>query len=475
MQRPGKWIILALVVLGGGLVTRVVVSQPPASTPPAAANSFANLFQEARPHLEAVLGHSLDFEPRFSTATVEQLQQVPDPDLDAHLRWHFAHLRGPTLERTRQVARQIAAKAVIAQYVEGKEVIVVVPESVDSMAGWDESLAAVKSPAFIQLALVGEVVRWELDRRYHLAQLRAECHDAEEFHALQSIIEGRIQSVTQQVAAKLGSQALHALLAQRYLRVPDDAPDPGLRTASHTYLQGCNRACAHGLNFFTALEQEGLREEFREAPVFITRRPRQMTMVTRPEAWVRAFCANRPELERVLQPLESSLPADRWQASQQTWTPAMMGQVAALFGASRERVDKIATTWDEGRTLVWIERQHPDHQVALSVVRHASAAGARAAFGLAVDLQRQQDTLPPGTCGPLMQVIASKTTALHLEGFDEAVRCDKQIRFGGGPPLPVSLLLARAGDLMIECTGHGVPVDAELSELLVRAVRAAAL
>jgi hypothetical protein len=468
MQRPGKWIILALVVLGGGLVTRVVVSQPPAP-PPAAASTFANLFQEARPHLEAALGHPLDFEARFSAATVEQLQRVPDPDLDAHLHWHFAHLQGPTLERTRQVARQIAAKAVIAQYVEGKDVIVVVPDSVDSMAGWNESLAPVKTPAFIQLALVGELVRWELDRRYHLAQLRAECHDAEEFHALHSIIEGRIQSVTQQVAAKLGSQALYPLLAQRYLRVPDDAPDPGLRTASQTYLQGCNRACVQGANFFKTLEEAGVREE----SVF-ARRPRQMTMVTRPQAWLRAFQANRPELERVLQPLESSLPADRWQASQQTWTPAMMGQVAALLGAARERVDKIATTWDEGRTLVWVERQHPDHQVALSVVRHESAAGARAAFGLVVDLQRQQDTSPPGTCGPLMQVIASKSKAAHLEYFDEAACFDKQIRFGSGQPIPVSLLLARAGDLMIECTWHGATVDAELSRRLVRAVQAAA-
>jgi hypothetical protein len=467
MNRFNKWAMLALVILGVVVAARVVVSQQPA--PATASNCYTEMFAEARPHLEAVLGRPLDKVPRFVTATPEQLQNVADPDLDTHLRWHFAHLQGPTLEHTRKVARQVAVSAAIAQYVEGKDVIVVVPDNVQTIAGWDVSLAAVQSQAFVQLALVYEVVRQQLDCRYNLAKLRADCHDAEEYHALQTLIEGRCQWVTRQVAEKLGNQALFPLLAQRLLRVPDAAPDPSLRTASQTYLQGLHRACMHGLNFFMTLEQAGLREE----PVF-ARRPRQMTMVTRPEAWLRAFDANRPELESVLQPLAAALPAAQWQAVQQTWTPAMMGQVAGLLGASRERVDKIAATWDEGRTLLWSERQHPDHQVALTVVRHDSVAGARAAFGFAVDLQRQQDVLPPGTCGLAIQVIESKSTAVHLEGFDEAVRNDKQMRLGGGPPIPVNLLLARSGDLVIQCAWHGTPADGVLTERLVRALKEAA-
>jgi hypothetical protein len=184
--------------------------------------------------------------------------------------------------------------------------------------------------------------------------------------------------------------------------------------------------------------------------------------------------ANRPDLISVLQPLECALPAAQWQALQQTWTPAMLGQVAGLLGASKERVDKIAVTWDEGRSLVWTERKQPDHQVALSVVRHETAAAARAYFGFAVDLQRKQDTLPPGTCGPALHVVDSKSTVVTLEGFDEAVRNDKQIEFGGGQPVPASLLMARAGDLVVECTWHGSAADPALAERLVQAVRGAA-
>jgi hypothetical protein len=466
MKRPGKWTVLALVVAGVAVASRVVISQQPAAVPPVVANLYGELFEKARPHLEAVLGSPLEITPRFSTATPPQLQRVPDPDLDAHLHWHFAHLQSDTLERTRQVARQIAVSATVAQYVEGKDAIVVVPDNLEKIAAWDESLAPAKTEAFVQLALVCEVVRHQLDHRYHLAQLRADCHDAEEYHALQAVIEGRTQDLTLRVAEKLGSQALFPLLAQRYAHVPDEAPDPSLRAVSQTYLQYLNRACAQGVSFWSALDQAGVHEE-----CAFTRRPRQLTMVARPEAWIRAWEANRPDLAGVLQPLESALPAAEWQSAQQTWTPVMLAQVAGLLGTPRERVDKIAATWDEGRTLLWVQRSHPDRQVALSAVRHENAAGARAYFGFAVDLQRKQDTLPPDTCGPSIRVIESKSTSVHLEGCDEAVRNDKQIQFSGAPVVLVSLLLARSGDLVIECTWHGATADADLAERLVQAVR----
>src|SRR5205823_5600932 len=83
-------------------------------------------------------------------------------------------------------------------------------------------------------------------------------------------------------------------------------------------------------------------------------------------------------------------------------------------------------------------------------------------------LQRKQDTLPPGTCGPMIRVLESKSTGVQLEGFDEAVRNDKRIAFGGAEAVPVSLLLARAGDLVIECTWHGQTADAALAERLAQ-------
>src|SRR5205823_11638206 len=127
--------------------------------------------------------------------------------------------------------------------------------------------------------------------------------------------------------------------------------------------------------------------------------------------------ANRPDLASVLEPLEGTFPPAEWLALQQTWTPAMLGQIAGLLGAPKERVEKIAGTWDEGRTLSWSQRNRPDRQVALSVVRHDTSAGARAYFGFAVDLQRKQDTLPPGTCGPTLRVVESKSTGIRLDGF----------------------------------------------------------
>jgi hypothetical protein len=470
MSRPGKWIVLALVVLGFAALSRVVTSQQPAPAPasPPVPNPYAELFDKARPHLEAVLGGRLEEVPRFSTATPGQLLRLPDPDLDAHLRWHFAHLQGQTLERTRQVARQVVASATIAHYVEGQGIITVAPANLERIATWDESLAAAKTPELVQLALVYEAVRYQLDRRYNLAKLRADCHDAEEFHALQALLEGRAQAVTRQVAQRLGTQSLFPVLAQRYLHVPDDAPDPGLRAASQTYLQSLNRACVLGANFWQELEQAGVRPESA-----FTRRPRQMTLITRPQAWLRALNANRPDLASVLAPLAGTLPAAQWQPIQQTWTPAMLGQVAAMFGASRERVDKVAATWDEGRTLLWVERAHPERQVALSVARHESAAAAGAFFGFALDLQRKQDVLPPGTCGPALQVVESKSTPVHLEGFDEAVQNEKQIQFSGGPAIPVHLLLARAGDLVVQCTWHGTTADPVLAERMLQAVREA--
>jgi hypothetical protein len=223
-----------------------------------------------------------------------------------------------------------------------------------------------------------------------------------------------------------------------------------------------------GLAFFTGLETAGLKDV--EKTVF-SHLPQQMTTITRPDHYVHALQVNRPTLASVLQPLEGTFPQPDWVAVQQTWTPAMLGHVAGLLGTSRERVDKVAATWDEGRTLVWADRNHPERQVALTVVRHEGAAGARGYFGLALDLQRKQDTAPPGTCGPALQVVQSKSTGLQLEGFDEAVRNDKEMQIGTGQTLPVSLLMARAGDLVVECIWHGSTVDAELAEKLLQAVR----
>jgi hypothetical protein len=469
MKRWGKWGILALTVVGAVAVAgRVVISQQPAAPP--VANPYAELFDKARPHLEAVLRDRFDG-LQFSTATAAQLPRVPDADLDAHLRWHFPHLQGTTLAKTREVARQVVATATVAQYAEGHNVIVVVPDNFEKIAAWDPELARVNSAEFVQLALVYEAVRAHLDQRFNLAKLRADCCDAEDFAALQALVDGRAYEVCRRVAERLGTQALVPLLAQRWLRVPDEVADPSLKAASQTYLHGRAAAATRGAAFHNALWDAALKDV--EGEIF-TARPRQLSAVARPARWLGSRFKQQPSLAEVLRPLEGTFPGADWQPMQQSWTPAMLGQVAAMLGAPKERVEKAAASWYEGRTLVWLQRGRPDRQVALSVVRHDGEAGARSYLGFAVDLQRKQDTLPPGTCGPTIQVVESKMTSLRLEGFDEAVRNDKRIRLGAGEPVPVSVLLARSGELVVECTWHGGTADAATAERLVQAVRAGA-
>jgi hypothetical protein len=484
MKRWMRWGVFTLTVLAlGGLASRVVISQqpPPQSlavptpTPAALAplGTPANeLWVPLRPHIEAVLGTRLEGMPQIRSVSPAQLLAVPDADLDAHLRWRFPHLRGDTLTANRQVARQVVASAQVAQHLEGSDVILVLPDAPPRIARWDESLAAADTPALLQLALVHETVRFLLDRRYNLGKLRAACRDGEEQQALLAVIEGYAQWVTHKVAIRLGCEATFPLLARRFQYVPDEAPDPGMRAVSQTALRDRQRAYLEGENFYGVLEEAHLTDI--EAHVF-ARLPRQGRSIARPDLWLRALQKNRPDLASVLLSLESALPAAQWQTMQQTWTPAMLGQVAAMLGVPRERALQLEATWDEGRSLIWSHRQRPDQQVALSVVRHETSAAARAYFGFAIDLQRKQDSLTPGSCGPAICVAESQSTPVTLEGFDEAVRNDKKIQYGAGnEPIAVHLLLARACDLVVECTWYGANAEAGLAERLAQAVRAAA-
>jgi hypothetical protein len=475
MNRWGKWAILpwlGCTAIALILVVQVANSQQTAGmlalakgvSPEAA----ADLFEQARPHLEEVLGGRLAIKPHFQVISAEQLQATPQEDLDSFLRWHFPTLEGQTLTRTRQIACQIVGKATVAQYDERGGIILIVPENMRRIAGWDKELAMVDSAAFLQLDLIREVVRWHLDWRFQFATLRAGCRDAEEFDALQAVIEGQTRAVSKAVAVRLGSEAVLPLLDARYLKVPDEAPDASLKTVSQTALHARYRAGIQGMAFFEGLARAGLRDP---GGMAFVRLPRQMSVVAQPQLWVRALERKEPDLAEVLLGLESELPQFEWHPTQQTWTPAMLTQVASLLGAPPERAAKIATTWYEGRSLIWTNQNHPDRHVALSVVRHCDEAGARAHFGFALDLERKQQGQPVSTCGPTFCVIESKSTNLQLEGYDDAVRNDKRISFGGGQSIAVSQLLARAGRVVIECTWHGQPSDPALAKRLVQALR----
>ena len=156
------------------------------------ADQAAQLFAQAQPHLEAVLGGKLQRIPLFRSTTVEQLRRQPDPELLAYLRWQFPNLEGATLQNALLVARYLAVSATVVERAEGSEVMEVLPEIQRQLIeGWDGDLKGIADPAFLQLALVHETVRWLLERQYDLPARRRATADGEEYHALQALVEGR--------------------------------------------------------------------------------------------------------------------------------------------------------------------------------------------------------------------------------------------------------------------------------------------
>jgi hypothetical protein len=424
------------------------------------------LLAEARPHLEAVLGVRLDRLPQVKMVGPEDLRRLPQPGLEAEIRWQFPDLHGDSLASALTWARRDWEAVTVAVCPEGGGPILVQPDILPRIAGWDTSLARVDSPGFLQLALVRETARSVLERRYSLAALRAACRDADSYLALEALIEGRVLQVTQQVAARLGLEACFPLLAGCMLQVPDTAPDSGVRAVTRQALQKRYWACVRGLAFFNALEGRGLRDAERQV---FTAPPRQLTWIERPELYLRARQAHRPELSAVLARLESSLPPARWRAAQQPLPPAMVRQVAVLLG-ERDRAEKVLAAWDEGRSLVWTAQDNPTRQIALSVVRLENPVAARAYFGFAVDLQRKSDSLMGSGCTSSMRVLESRSIDVTLQHAEEAVRSEKRLQFASAPaPVTTTTLLARAGDLVIECTWHGVPADPAWARRIVEA------
>jgi hypothetical protein len=474
MKRLDKWGLIALLAIGLVAVgIRAVVSQQPTTTrllaPPL--NPLDDLFENARPHLEAVLGVKLESAPKFQSVSQAELAQAPDYDLEAFIRWHFPHVQGETLARTRQIARQILARAAVAQYAENEGIIRVAPDSLAKIASWDVNLGRVNSDEFLQLALVCEVVRMHLCQRYDIGKLRGSCHDGAELDAVETIIEGRIQAITEKVAEALGSSKVFPLLAARYLRVPDDAPDPLLKAVSQTALHAKNRACVEGMQFFAALRNGGMTQP--EQAVF-AHMPRQRSVIAHPVSWMRNVANGRADMVAAMRTLATCVPEIDWQLAEQSWTPEMLAQAASLFGAPPERVEKIGETWFDGRTLVWTNRRYPDQIIALSAVRHETVAGARNHFGFAMEMQRKQDTAAGVTCGLPLRIVESKSVPIHLEDFDEAIQNDKRIGIGEGTLVPVSMLLARKGELVVELNFHGQAPEAGMADRLMRAIRIAA-
>jgi hypothetical protein len=410
----------------------------------------AGLFEKARPHLEAVMGIRLDPPPRFRLPTTAEREAWDLRELEAQLHWQFPDLAGESFRRSLRATQDLFRSASAARYAEDAATIFVLPEQLPRMARWEEGLAEVETPAFLQLVLVQETARLLLDRKYDWRKRRAGCRDAEAFRTLQALRDGRAQSVTRRVARRLGTEAYFPLMTRLLLRAPDTSSDPALRSASQQALRQQHWACVAGLSFFEALEAAGMKDV--ESQVF-AHPPRAAEWIDRPELFRRAVRSNRLDLDTVLGRLEAALPAAEWEFSRQPWTPDMVRQVADLLGEG-SRAEGLLHSWEEGRLVVWTAKSGPARQVAVGAARFDSAAAARAYYGFAGDLQRKQEEKQG--VGGLPRVVGSQARVIKLAGTDEAFWSDKRLQFGpGAAPVTVSILVVRAGTVVLEFTWHG--------------------
>jgi hypothetical protein len=334
------------------------------------------------------------------------------------------------------------------------------------IAQWHASLTRVNSAEFLQLVLIHLGFVKEVEQTFQASARLAYCHDAEEFQVLLSLQAGASLWLTRRVAERLGSESLMPLLAEMYLRVPEQFPDNAVRLVCVQVLRRRYDAAVEGAAFFEALARE---RDFSLERVF-THPPRQLAWLRRPDLYLRSQRDKRADLKAKLALVEKLLPESAWQAAQQPWTADMVRQVAALVGW-RAQAERAVRSWEEARSLVWINRQNPARQAALSLVRFENDAGARNYFGFALELQRKRDEASGNACTSTQRVLDSRSATPAVRDADEAVRIDKRIQIGTkGEPLSESILLARKGDLVIELTCYGMAADLAWAERTVNAV-----
>ena len=122
-------------------------------------------------------------------------------------------------------------------------------------------------------------------------------------------------------------------------------------------------------------------------------------------------------------------------------------------------------TWEEARTLLWVDKRDAQKQVALSVVRFENESGARAYYGFANELQRKRDEASNAPDAGMLRVLESHMSACTLSAATEAVRFEKVLQVDTkSPPLTEKKLLARTGDTVVELAWYGGPDDMAWAE-----------
>jgi hypothetical protein len=452
-----------------------------------------DLLEEARPHLEAVLGVRLQRLPPTRAVSSAEFATLADAFLDRELALRLGDIDAKGQARIKAVVLRSLRGAMVAGHCEGEEAIRFAPANALAIAGCDKSLAGTRLRTLLRLALVNEVVRLELERRYDLPTRRAACREPEELFALQALVEGQAQYLTRAVARKLGDEETLPVLAEAFRFVPDRDGDGTSRVVSRQVTAQRRWAYLHGLAFFDTLEGAGMKDSETRA---FTRPPKLTAWIDQPELFARAEKLGLSDLSNTLTRLSGALPAKQWDTVQQPWTVAMIEQTANLLLETAIRSDHAAMVenkrqnntpaamdewtrseratkgWEAGRSLTWSDRDDPGRRVTVGIVRFSDEESAKAYYGMAVDLQRKQDELlvaPTGGARPTL--LETKSSAASLTGFEEATRADRKVQLGERSTLAVTQFLARTDNRVIELTFHGVPADDDWGRRIFESIR----
>lgn len=442
-----------------------VLAQP---ADPLTLRTIAKLIEPAMAPVNAVLNEGIPSAPvipapRLQFVTRAEFHKLPDPECDRLVRARLPELSDKNLARAQQSARDALAEVALARYRPGAEgIVVALPLDERRIATWSATvmpdppeLAAHRT---LQVAIIHEIVRQQLDQRYHWADQLARCRDEDELRTWQTLVEGRTLQVTEQIADKLGVYAYAALLTQRYRAAPDMGPDPDrLSVVRAMVFRQKFDACTQGKEFFARLQREGVKPL--EATVF-NNPPRQALWMARPELYVKAMRSSTPDLRDVLNTLRRSVrPPNVGGAVEMTQPlgPEMVREVAGML-QEQVRAEAVLKGWEEGRTVLWAGPGMAS-SIVVSVARFDTPASARAYHGLSLDLQRKRDVLMSANCMAASKVVESRCEPVEMPRAEAAARCFKKVQYPGGRVVEADMLYVLAGSLVIEVNGFSTALD----------------
>lgn len=396
--------------------------------------------------------------PKVEFVTRAEFQKLPNPEVDLLVRARLPEFSGDHLARAQQAARQACAAVGLARYRAGTDTIII-PLPVDDriVASWSPTALPdppeVAGQRVLQLAIVYEIVRLQLDRQYRWSERMNTCRDEDELRMWHALVEGRALHVTAQVADKLKSFVYADLLRQRYQSVPKDRPDPErLDMVRAMVFRDRLEACTQGKAFFEKIAASGMNPN-----VAFTTPPRQWLWMTRPELYVKASKNGLPDLRKVLGGLEGMPPAASWKSGQQALGPGMVREVAGMLH-EQARAEVVLKNWEEGRTLVFFAPNGGGSMV-VNLTRFETPAAARSYHGLSLDLQRKRDEIMNSNCTGSCKVLESRCESVEVPRSDAAVRCYKKVQYSDGRAVAADMVYVLAGSLVIEIDGFSTSVE----------------